>query len=144
MTTSRVQQALEPDLSFHWVRFSTDDWTTVGTSQTINLGAALPTNAVVLKVSVQQVEVVAGSSLSAFVIDVGDTSDDDCHVDGLDIFGGTAGQRYEKPGARVAGTDSASQLKAIFTSTGCNLSALTAGQVDVVVVYQLLPAYDAD
>ena len=145
MTTARNNQAFFPALAYLYCRVGIADLTTVGTSQVINIGDALPADVLVLGASVQVVEMAVGASLTNLVIDVGDSDDDDCHVAALELFASrTVGDRLEKPGARVAGGDDASQLIATFTSTGANLSVLTAGQFDVVVVYQALPAIAAD
>lgn len=145
MSSLATKRPFPTPIAHETYRFGIADWTDSDTSQAVNLGNALPVGAVVLGVSVEVTEVPVGTSLTNLAIDVGDSDDDDCHVDALEVFASrSAGDRLEKPGSRTAGGDSGSQLVATFTSSGANLDVLTAGQIDVCVIYQVVPSFDAD
>lgn len=111
-----------------------------GEAQVINIGDALPTNAVVLGHEVLVSTLFSGGSVSAVALDIGGT-DADAIVDGMDVFTGAAtGSLSPRTGAHAQGKFSAQQLTATFTPDGAHtLAELTAGDLTITVWYTILP-----
>lgn len=110
-----------------------------GEAQAINIGTALPANALVMGVRATLTTQFTGGAVSAVVLDVGYAGSTESVMKDLDVFGSVAaGAQYTdgstaKPKPVAA---SAKQLIATFTPDGGHaLSALTAGSVKVDVFY---------
>lgn len=112
---------------------------TNNTAQAINIGAILPTDAVVVCHDVYVTTVFSGGSASAVTVDIGGT-DADAIVDGMDIFtGAAAGALTGTAGVHPKGKFSAQQLKATFlTDSGHNLAGLTAGALTINVFFAVV------
>lgn len=117
------------------------DLDAAATSQAIAL-TGFPTNVVVLGASTKYRVRFVGPSITGLTIDVGDTADADELVDARELITGTpaldAGDATT-PGLLIAPTAQANYigdgLDATFTATGANVAALTAGEIDVFIVY---------
>lgn len=105
-----------------------------GEAQAINIGAALPTNAIVLGHEVNIATLFSGGSVSAVKLDIGG-ADADAIVSQLDVFTGAAtGALSPRTGAHAQGKFSAEQLTATFTPDGGHtLLALSAGSLTITV-----------
>lgn len=110
-----------------------------GEAQAINIGAALPANAVVLAHEVNVGTLFSGGDASAVTLDIGGT-DADAIVDGMDVFTGAAtGALVGTAGVHPKGKFSAEQLKATFvTDAGHALAGLDAGELTITVWYSVL------
>jgi hypothetical protein len=105
-----------------------------GEAQSINVGAALPTGAVVVAAEVHLATPFSGGSVATLAIDVGGT-DLDAIIDGVDGLG-SAGYYSTPAGVKPTGTYSGQQLKATFTPDGGHdVEDLTAGSCTVTVWY---------
>src|SRR5258708_521859 len=105
-----------------------------GTAQAINIGTALPANAVVVGHEVNIATLFSGGGATAVKLDVGGT-DVQGVVKQQDVFtGATTGKTSLRTGNSPQGTVSAQQLVATFTpDAGHTLLALTAGSLTVTV-----------
>lgn len=116
-----------------------------GEAQAVNVGAALPANAVVLAHEVKLDTQFTGGSVSACKLDLGGT-DTVAVINQFDVKGSTAGGKRYSPGFNHAtshgdhctGLFSSQQLVATFTPTGDSLSHLTAGDLTVTVWFIVL------
>lgn len=111
-----------------------------GEAQAINIGAALPANAVVVGHEVNVATLFSGGSATAVKLDVGGTTATHI-VSQMDVFTGAAtGALSPRTGAHAQGKFSAQQLKANFTpDAGHTLDGLTAGDLTVTVWFHVLP-----
>lgn len=105
-----------------------------GSPQAVNIGAVLPSGAVVLAHEVNVATLFSGGSASAVKLDVGGTTST-AIVNQQDVFTGAAtGALSPTTGAHGRGKFSGEQLVATFTPDGAhNLAALTAGALTVSV-----------
>lgn len=107
-----------------------------GTAQAINIGTALPTNALVVGCKSKLNTAFSGGSVSACHVDVGGTD-----IDGIiaqqDVFTGASTAATDLPaGVKPQGLYSAQQLVATFTPDGSHtLLALSAGSITITVYY---------
>jgi hypothetical protein len=114
-----------------------------GEAQSINIGAALPTNAYVIgKPDLLLATQFTGGSASAVVLDIGIAGELEALVKDFDAFGSTAATHYcagASAGTRDNGYFSAGQLLATFTPDGSHtLDGLTAGDITIVVPYVVI------
>jgi hypothetical protein len=110
-----------------------------GQAQAVNVGTALPTNAVVIAHEVNVATLFSGGSATAVKMDLGGTSTT-AIVNQLDVFTGAAtGALSPRTGAHAQGKFSAEQLVATFTpDAGHTLAGLTAGSLTITVWYVVL------
>lgn len=111
-----------------------------GNAQAINLGAALPANAVVLASQVKVDTLFSGGGATAVKLDIGGT-DIDAIAAQHDVFTGAAtGALAPNPaGVHPQGKFSAEQLVATFTPDGAHaLLGLDAGDLTITVWYSVL------
>lgn len=116
-----------------------EDLDAAATSQTLNLGGALPEGARVVGVETQVNTAFTGGSVSAAVLNVGVSGALTALVSARDIFTGAAAA-LAGTGARNVGSFSEAQLQAQVTATGGNVSTLTAGSVTIRVFYAPITA----
>lgn len=111
-----------------------------GATQAINIGTALPANAVVLAAQVNIATLFSGGGASAVKLDVGGTDIDAIGAQ-HDVFTGaaTGALTLTPAGVHTRGKFSSEQLVATFTPDGGhNLDGLTAGDLTVTVWYSIL------
>lgn len=111
-----------------------------GTAQLINIGAALPADAIVLGSEVNIATLFSGGGATAVKLDIGGT-DDDAIAAQHDVFtGANTGALTPTPaGVHREGKFSSQQLKAKFTpDAGHSLLNLTAGDLTITVWYSIL------
>jgi len=110
-----------------------------GEAQVLNVGTALPANAVVLGHDVFVTTLFSGGSVSAVTVDIGGT-DADAIVDGMDVFTGAAtGALTGTAGVHPRGKFSSQQLTATFLPDGGHtLLALSAGALTITVWFFVL------
>ncbi len=111
-----------------------------GEAQVINIGTALPANAVILGHALTAITPFSGGGVAACVLDVGGT-DDDAIVKDLELItdAPTEAEMQAAVGLLPQGPYSAQQLVATFTPDGgAALLALTAGSVTITVWYIIL------
>lgn len=117
------------------------DLTDADTSQTVNIGAALPDNARIIGVSIHTVTAFSGGSVSALLVDVGSAGDVDALIDGAALHSTVVdGQAATRP-LGIAPNKlfaSSTQLVATFVSTGDDLVNLTAGACTIDVLFTVL------
>jgi hypothetical protein len=111
-----------------------------GEAQLVDIGSALPVNAVVLGHEVNVATLFSGGSASAVKLDVGGTTAT-AIVNQMDVFTGAAtGALSPRTGAHAQGKFSAQQLKAKFTPDGSHtLDGLTAGDLTITIWYVVVP-----
>lgn len=118
------------------------DLTDADTSQTINIGAALPANARIIGVDMHSGTVFAGGTVSQLLCDVGTSGDVDALIDGADLDTALVdgGPSSMPPGIRPNKTfvDAGAQLTATIVSTGDNLVNLTSGAITIDVLFAVL------
>ncbi len=108
-----------------------------GDSQTLNIGEALPTGAVVLAVEINIATLFSGGGATAVAVDIGGT-DTDALCDGHDVFTGASTGRLSPStyGVHQMGVFSAEQLSITFTPDGSHdLADLDAGDLTVTIWY---------
>ncbi len=105
------------------------------TTQTVNIGAALPTGARILQVESELTEAFAGPSVSAATASLGVASALTSLINARNVFTGQPLVNALGAGTRPGGTYSAAQLQAQFTTTGANVAALNAGSITFRVHY---------
>lgn len=106
------------------------------TSGSINLPLILPAGAIVTQTLVKDTVQFAAPSLSALTVQIADAT---THVYGsgtLNIFTAPSAEKFisDIVGFRTR-LGSTTQMSLNFTSTGANLNALTAGELQVVINY---------
>lgn len=111
-----------------------------GESQLVNIGDALPVNAVVLGHEVKVDTLFSGGSASAVKLDLGGATAT-AIVSQMDVFtGAPTGSLSPRTGTHAQGKFSAEQLKAKFTPDGSHtLDGLTAGDLTITVWYVVVP-----
>lgn len=127
----------------HEVTVTHSDLTAAATSEAIDIatddnGDTFPASARILDVSAVVDVPFSGGSVSALVLDVGNTGDSDEWLDDEDVFGASAGDVLHDGGA--AGTFGALEAtayapEALFTATGDNVVNLDAGRVRIYIKY---------
>lgn len=115
------------------------DLTAAAATESVNLGAALPTNARVLGVESHLTTAFTGGTVSAIVCEAGHAGDTDSLITARNIFTGAA-QTLPGNGVRPLGTYSGTQLTALFTATGGQVVALTAGSITFRIFYAVAAA----
>jgi hypothetical protein len=119
-----------------------------GTSTTVNVVAggppattpALPANSRIIGREIRIATAFSGGAISAMTLSLGITGTTTQIVNAQTVFTGTTGNL-----AGTSGTDpqpfyaASTQLIATITSTGANLTALTAGALVLDVLYVVLP-----
>lgn len=136
-------QTLEERANFHEVRvvrttFVEGDLTDADTSQTLNLGDALPAGSRIIGVDMNTLTPFTGGALSAFTVDIGSSADADAIIDGADVHnaavdgGPVAMPQGIRPNKYFAAS---TQLTAKFDSVGANVADATAGAVTIDVYY---------
>jgi hypothetical protein len=125
-------------LQVRTVQITTTELTASATSQAINVGAALPANAVVMAHEINLATVFSGGGATSCTVDIGGT-DADAIVDGHDIFTGATTGRLSGStlGVHWCGVFTAEQLTATVTSD-VDVDTLAAGDVTITVWF-LLP-----
>lgn len=102
----------------------------------------LPAGATVVGVKAVLVTLFAAPSLSALTVSIGDAVSTTAYSSTLDGFVTPSATTLIVGTAPYKTTTTASNaILARFTSTGANLSALTAGRVDITLSYILNPTY---
>lgn len=105
-----------------------------GQAQAINVGDALPSNAVVIAQAVDLQEAFTGGSATSVGLDVIGQRSTGKIVDNFDAKGSTLGEYSPLTGDHMQGHYGGDQIQAVFTPDGShNLAALTTGKVLVSV-----------
>jgi len=138
MASEVIEKALGYGMKHVVYRVTTADLVAAGTAASVNC-VVLPAKAVVLAAWYDLVTVFTSASITALSCSVGVAADVDAYVTAGELLSGppSAGRREIK-GAWIDGD--ARTVIGRFTSTGANLgngtvSALTAGKVDIHVIY---------
>lgn len=124
---------------------TTADFVDADTSEEVALGTdddgvAFPANARVLWAVADLKQVVAGGTISAVTITVGDAADPDELLTSTNIFTGAAlGKKYTPAAAYVPLTLEATAYApiAVITFTGGNSNTATTGRIVIVIDYEL-------
>lgn len=117
------------------------DLTDADTSETENIGAALPANARILGVSLHTVTAFSGGGTGSLTVDIGSAGDIDAIIDGADLFAAVVdGQAATRPlgiAPNKLFAAGGAQLTATFV-TDTTLAAFTAGAVTIDVLFAVL------
>lgn len=111
-----------------------------GEAQEINLGAALPSNALVWMHEVNIATLFSGDSATAVKLDIGGTTAN-AITSQADVFTGAAtGKLSLATGSHPRGNFGGEQLKAKFTpDAGHTLAGLTDGDLTITVCFSVVP-----
>lgn len=110
------------------------------TSETIDLGTALPANARILGVNIKLTTPFTGGGNAAVTLDVGSSGDPDALVDGADLFAAAVDGLASTVPRGIAPSKhfaTSTQLTGTFVAD-VGLKELTAGAGTVEVLYSLL------
>jgi len=121
------------------------DLIAAATSETENIGGALPTGAVVLAcwLDLETDFADTETNITSVTVQVGTSGDPNAFFTALEVLSGSpANGRYEQKGVWISAD--AAQLIATFTATGANFgdgadSDLDAGKLVVHVLYIVVP-----
>ena len=110
------------------------DLTDSDTSQTLSI-LSLPAYHAVIDAYVEVATAFSGGSVSALTMDLGVAADVDQYIDSIDMMSAVdyltstaKGARFTSPGnTGIESLTAATQISAIFTSTGADLDQLSAG-----------------
>jgi hypothetical protein len=117
--------------------------TTVGLSQSFNVGTALPANSRILSTECRLTSAFSGGAIASMKMNVGISGRTTDIFDALDIL--TSAGNFSSTQASTGGVDpfafyaSSSQLVATVTATGADVNAATAGALVLDVLYTVLP-----
>ena len=110
-----------------------------GDSVDVNVGTALPANAVILGARYTITEVFAGAGVASLTMIVGFSGDTNGVIEAVDIFGDATGEYRGTPGSAVGGPAGGKQLVANFDpDASAGLDELTAGEVKIDVFYAVI------
>lgn len=111
------------------VTLSYTDFQTASTTKTVT-ARTLPSNRTLFALIVKHSTAFAGGAISAITIDVGITTDTDKFIAAFDIFQAVSDSAQESA-LLLYYPAAATNITVKATATGANLSALTAGSLDV-------------
>jgi hypothetical protein len=117
------------------------DLDAAATTQTKNVGSALPANARILGTNVKLGTAFSGGTVSALVMTLGSSGDADALIASSNLFDAAVDGLASTKTAGLAPNKhfaASTQLTALFTATGDNLVNLTAGAVTIEVLYTIL------
>lgn len=120
------------------VTLTYEDFATAATTNTINLGFTLPAGGELHRVTMQPVTLFSGGALSGYSIKVGKTGDLDKYLMDQSVFTGATLPLAVQLSNVIESMTTTTVLKATATSTGANLSAATAGEVDIFIYYSII------
>lgn len=141
ITTGNTRTITVPDedinlkyvVRFLNVTLTEASFTAGAVSEAVNVGSALPTGSEVMWAGVNVNTEFSGGGAGSAAIEIGTAGDADAFMATLSVFTGSGTGR--RAGARGVGAEgSGTQVKATLTSD-VNVSALTAGSVDILVAY---------
>lgn len=111
------------------------DLTAAATSQTVNIGDALPEDARILSVESDITELFAGGTISDGTVSLGVSGSLTAIINARGNFTGDPTGPAVANGARPHGSYSEAQLQAQFQATGGNVAAYTAGSITFRILY---------
>ena len=113
---------------------------TAGLVATVDLNI-LPARGAIERIVVKHSEAFAGGAISALVVDVGVTGALDKYLSGFDVFQTVSDDAFESQVASdVPSFAAPTTLKLTATAVGANLSALSAGSLEVLIKSSVLPS----
>ena len=117
---------------------------TSGAPVSVNLGTTLPANARIMGVALKLATPFTGGGATTATLDVGTSADPVSHVAGADVLHAAVdGQAFTMPPGKAPNKQyvtAGAQLLARFTpDAGHTLLGLTAGAIDIDVIYFVLP-----
>lgn len=117
--------------------FTHADLTAAATSETLNVGAALPANARIYGFNIKLATPFSGGGAAAVSVEVGSAGDADAIVDGADLFAAAVDGQASSAPAGIAPYKHfalSTQITATFTSN-VNVADLDAGSVTIEIYY---------
>jgi len=96
-------------------------------TQTINIGAVLPANAMIVGVNVAQATATTGGGASSCVVDIGTSGDVDALVDGANVFAAAVDGMVSTQPRGIAPNK-------VFVTAGAQLIATVIGDVNVALL----------
>ena len=112
----------------------TDLTDTAGTSKAVTL-FTIPKGGKILGVFAKHSVAFAGVAISAMTVSVGKSGSTTFFTSAFDIFAAVADTTVQETALFKCGQLTALAVIATFTSTGANLTVLTAGSVDIYVLF---------
>lgn len=135
------------EVGFHGLKklhltYARSHFNVASTSTTLTDDCAFPAGAVVTKAWLQVHTALTGGSVSAVVAKCGLDSDDDAFDASEDVYTGATVRQLTATGTLgvVGGHVGGLKLMVTLTSTGANLAALTAGDIELWVDYTIAAA----
>ena len=127
------------------LQITTADLTAAATTDTVDFASTLPDGSLLMGISYDLIEVFAGGSVTACVVDLGDGTNADRFIDNVDIFtGATTGFAFETADTVGDGADTgglplqltaATTFRATVTSTTDDVDQLTTGILNIYLDY---------
>jgi len=121
-------------------QFTAADLTAAGTTQTINLGAALPANTYIYGWSYDLQDAFDNGGMASIDVTLGFAANDDCLCGAFDAFTGSANEAV--PGGGTAGVGSngyplvaGGQLITVWTANADQLLNVTNGDLTITVLF---------
>ena len=113
---------------------------TAGLTQTITVGTNLiPANGEITSLRIKHSTAFAGTSITAMTVTLSDGVTEGIYAPAWDVFQATGNNVLWVDGGAFTTTAAANSLTATFTAVGANLSAISAGSVDVWACVRTLP-----
>lgn len=119
------------------VSYARGSFTEAATSQVFTDDEALPAGAMLMQAHLDVHTIVSGGAVSAAITKSGHDSDDDAFDASENIFAGAT--RRQLTTLAVGSDIGGKKLALTFATTDGNVSALTAGDVELVVLYAIVP-----
>ena len=110
------------------------------TSQTITLANnAIPAGGQITALRVKHSTSFSGTSITALTVSLGDGTTSNIYAPAFDVYQTAGNTVFYDDGGAFASTAAQHSLYATFTSTGADLSAISAGAVDIWACTRQLP-----
>jgi hypothetical protein len=110
------------------------------TSQTITLASnAIPARGQITALRVKHSTSFSGTGITALTVSLGDGTTSNIYAPAFDVYQATGNTVFYDDGGAFASTAAQHSLSATLTSTGGNLSAISAGSVDIWACTRQLP-----
>jgi len=118
----------------------TNDAVTAGLTQTITVASNLiPANGEITSLRIKHSTAFSGTAITAMTVSLGDGTTTNIYAPAFDVFQAVANTTLWPDGGAMTTTSAEHSLTATFTSVGANLTAISAGSVDVWACVRTLP-----
>jgi hypothetical protein len=144
MGRNRLNKAFDSRVKKLTVNVTDADLTAAATTQTLPIGA-LPAGAQILGYRIGLTTPFTGGTASAVTVDIGDAGDVDAIADGCDVFAAAVDGEASALTDGIAPNKlfaASTTLNMVVNSTGDDVDNLTAGDMDVEVIYGIADISD--